>query len=91
VRNDSDGVVRYLMIAAHDRFDAIEYIDESRVVVYSVAESALQGEPLFFSHELQPASEALPPHERASSRSAVPSCHDTPKRSAAQPKHELNP
>ena len=53
VRNDSSDVVRYLMIAAHNRFDAIEYIDESRVVVYSAAESALQGESLFFSHELQ--------------------------------------
>ena len=52
VRNESSGVVRYMMIGAHSRFDAIEYIDESRVVVYSMAESALQGERLFFSHEL---------------------------------------
>ena len=52
VQNRSDGVVRYLMIAAHDPVDAIEYIDESRVVVYSSADSALQGKPLFFSHEL---------------------------------------
>jgi uncharacterized cupin superfamily protein len=52
VRNESPEVVRFLMIAAHNRFDAIEYIDESRVVVYSTAESALQGEALFFSHDL---------------------------------------
>jgi uncharacterized cupin superfamily protein len=52
VRNESTGVVRYLMIAAHNAFDAIEYIDESRVVVYSRAESALQPEGLFFSHAL---------------------------------------
>jgi len=41
------------MIAAHSDVDAIEYIDESRVVVYSLADSALQGKPLFFSHELR--------------------------------------
>src|SRR5262245_52958564 len=44
VRNDSSGVVRYVMVGSHSRFDAVEYIDESRVVVYSLAESALQGE-----------------------------------------------
>lgn len=54
VKNDSNGVVRYLMIGAHNPFDAIEYIDESRVVVYSAADSTLQGEPLFFSHEMRP-------------------------------------
>ncbi|HZQ64776.1 MAG TPA: cupin domain-containing protein [Gaiellaceae bacterium] len=53
VRNDSSEVVRYLMIAAHSRFDAVEYIDEARIVVYSLAESALQGERLSFSHELR--------------------------------------
>lgn len=53
VKNDSAAVVRYLMIGAHNPFDAVEYIDESRVVVYSVAESALQGERLFFSHDLR--------------------------------------
>jgi uncharacterized cupin superfamily protein len=53
VRNDSSGAVRYLMTAAHSRFDAVEYVDQSRVVVYSAAESALQGERLFFTHELQ--------------------------------------
>jgi uncharacterized cupin superfamily protein len=52
VKNHSPQAVRYLMIGAHDPFDAIEYIDESRVVVYSAAESALQGEPLFFSHDV---------------------------------------
>jgi uncharacterized cupin superfamily protein len=53
VRNDSPDVVRYLMIAAHGRFDAVEYVDESRIVVYSAAESALQGQPLHFTHELR--------------------------------------
>jgi len=53
VRNDSSGVVRYVMVGSHSRFDAVEYIDESRVVVYSLAESALQGERLFFTHELK--------------------------------------
>jgi uncharacterized cupin superfamily protein len=52
VRNQSPQVVRYLMIGAHNPFDAVEYIDEARVVVYSAAESALQGEPLFFSHDM---------------------------------------
>jgi uncharacterized cupin superfamily protein len=50
VKNESEHVVRYLMVGAHNPFDAVEYIDEARVVVYSAAESALQGEPLFFSH-----------------------------------------
>ena len=53
VKNDSSGIVRYLMIGAHNPFDAVEYIDESRVVVYSAADSALQGSPLFFSHEMR--------------------------------------
>jgi uncharacterized cupin superfamily protein len=53
VKNDSADVVKYLMIAAHNPFDAVEYIDEAKVVVYSVAESSLQGERLFFSHDLQ--------------------------------------
>ena len=52
VINRSEGVVRYLMIGAHSTLDAIEYVDDSKVVVYSHAESLLQGEPLFFSHEL---------------------------------------
>jgi hypothetical protein len=41
-------------LPSHNPFDAVEYIDESRVVVYSFAESALQGERLFFTHELSP-------------------------------------
>jgi uncharacterized cupin superfamily protein len=53
VQNVSSGVVRYLMVAAHHDFDAVEYVDEGRVVVYSRAESALMGEALFFSHELR--------------------------------------
>jgi uncharacterized cupin superfamily protein len=52
VINGSGGVVRYLMTGAHNPFDAVEYIDERRVIVYSTAESALQGERLFFTHEL---------------------------------------
>ena len=52
VKNDSSEAVKYLMVGAHSPFDAIEYIDESRVVVYSAAESVLQGAPLFFSHEV---------------------------------------
>lgn len=52
VINRSDGVVRYLMIGAHSTLDAIEYVDDSKIVVYSHADSLLQGEPLFFWHEL---------------------------------------
>ena len=52
VINGSGAVVRYLMIGAHNPFDAVEHIDEGRVIVYSAAESALQGERLFFSHDL---------------------------------------
>jgi uncharacterized cupin superfamily protein len=52
LKNHSPEVVRYLMIGAHNPFDAVEYIDEARVVVYSAADSALQGEPLFFSHDI---------------------------------------
>ena len=52
VINRSDSVVRYLMVAAHSGLDIIEYVDESKVVAYSLADSLLQGERLFFSHEL---------------------------------------
>lgn len=52
VLNRSESVVRYLMIGAHSTLDAIEYVDEAKVVVYSHAESLLQGESLFFWHEL---------------------------------------
>ncbi len=52
VINRSDGVARYLMIGAHSTLDAIEYVDDSRVIVYSHAASLLQGESLFFTHEL---------------------------------------
>lgn len=51
VLNHSEGVVRYLMVAAHSGVDLIEYIDEAQVVAYSNADSPLQGEPLFFVHE----------------------------------------
>lgn len=53
VKNNSSGIVRYLMIGAHNPFDAVEYIDESRIVVYSTADSALQEKPLFFSHDMR--------------------------------------
>jgi uncharacterized cupin superfamily protein len=52
LRNDSSEPVRYLMIASHNPYDAVEYIDEARVVVYSAAESALLGKRLFFSHDV---------------------------------------
>jgi uncharacterized cupin superfamily protein len=52
VLNRSQDVVRYLMVAAHATLDLIEYVDESRVVAYSNAESAIQGTPLFFSHSV---------------------------------------
>lgn len=54
VLNRSDAPVRYLMVAAHTGTDAIEYVDERRVVVYSKWSSALQPEGLFFTHELPP-------------------------------------
>ena len=44
--------MRYLMVAAHSNLDLIEYVDEAKVVAYSSADSLLQGEPLFFWHEL---------------------------------------
>jgi uncharacterized cupin superfamily protein len=50
--NRSEQKVRYLMAAAHTGLDAIEYLDEGRVVVYSRRPSRLQEEGLFFSHEL---------------------------------------
>ena len=52
VINRSQRPVRYLMIAAHSTFDAIEYIDDSSVVVYSYTDSLLQDGQLFFTHEL---------------------------------------
>jgi uncharacterized cupin superfamily protein len=52
VLNRSATPVRYLMVAAHSGTDAIEYVDERQVVVYSSAPSLLEGEGLFFTHEL---------------------------------------
>jgi uncharacterized cupin superfamily protein len=52
VLNRSDAPVRYLMVAAHTGADAIEYVDERQVVVYSNAPSLLQAEGLFFTHDL---------------------------------------
>lgn len=52
VLNRSDGVVRYLMAAAHSPLDVIEYVDESKVLVWTLTESPQQGKPLFFAHLL---------------------------------------
>ena len=52
VINRSDDVVRYLMVGAHSALDIIEYVDDSKIVAYSNADSLLQGEPLFFWHRL---------------------------------------
>jgi uncharacterized cupin superfamily protein len=52
VLNHSKDVVRYLMVAAHSGLDIIEYVDESKIVAYSHADSLLQRETLFFWHEL---------------------------------------
>ena len=52
VLNRSDAPARYLMVAAHTGADAIEYVDEDQVVVYSNATSLLQSEGLFFTHHL---------------------------------------
>jgi uncharacterized cupin superfamily protein len=51
VLNRSDEVVRYLMVAAHGAVDAVEYVDEQRVVVYSHRPSLVQDGTLFFSHD----------------------------------------
>jgi hypothetical protein len=40
------------MVAAHTGADAIEYVDEEQVVVYSNSPSLLQSEGLFFTHHL---------------------------------------
>jgi uncharacterized cupin superfamily protein len=53
VLNRSDAPVRYLMVAAHTGTDAIEYVDEGQVVVYSNSPSLVQGEGLFFTHDLK--------------------------------------
>lgn len=52
VLNRSDGVVRYLMAASHSPLDVIEYVDESKVLVWTATESPQQGKPLFFAHLL---------------------------------------
>jgi uncharacterized cupin superfamily protein len=52
VLNRSDAPARYLMVAAHTGTDAIEYVDEDEVVVYSNSPSLLQSEGLFFTHHL---------------------------------------
>ncbi len=50
VLNRSAGVVRYLMVGTHGALDIIEYVDDSKVVAYSNADSLLQDE-LFFWHQ----------------------------------------
>ena len=50
--NRSDAVVRYFMVASHDVVDAIEYVDDGRVIVYSHFDSLVQDGALFFSHDL---------------------------------------
>lgn len=52
VINRSEQTIRYLMVAAHNPLDVIEYVDDSRIVVYSHADSLLQPDGLFFSHEV---------------------------------------
>jgi uncharacterized cupin superfamily protein len=53
VLNRSDAPARYLMVAAHTGTDAIEYVDENEVVVYSNSPSLVQSEGLFFTHHLE--------------------------------------
>jgi uncharacterized cupin superfamily protein len=52
VINRSDGVVRYVMAASHSPLDVIEYLDESKVLVWTATESLQMGKPLFIVHEL---------------------------------------
>jgi len=54
VLNRSDAPARYLMAAAHSGIDAVEYVDERTVAVYSRSPSLLQEEGLYFSHDLPP-------------------------------------
>jgi uncharacterized cupin superfamily protein len=52
VENRSDGPVRYLMVAAHQGLDIIEYVDEGEVLAYSHRPSLLADETLFIRHRL---------------------------------------
>lgn len=63
VLNHSQEVVRYLMVGAHSGIDLIEYVDESKIVAYSNAESLLQGRPLFFWHEVAKQTREQAEHE----------------------------
>jgi uncharacterized cupin superfamily protein len=54
VLNRSGALVRYLMVAAHSGIDAVEYVDERRVAVYSLSSSLLQEGGLHLSHDLPP-------------------------------------
>jgi uncharacterized cupin superfamily protein len=51
--NRSDAIVRYVMAASHSALDVIEYPDESRITVWTATESAQQGTPLFFDHDVK--------------------------------------
>ena len=62
VINRSESVVRYVMVAAHGTMDAIEYVDEGRVIVYSHRPSLLQEGGLWMSHSVP--NEGRPPEER---------------------------
>ena len=50
--NRSDDVVRYVMAASHSPLDVIEYLDESKVLVWTATESLQMRKPLFIVHEL---------------------------------------
>jgi uncharacterized cupin superfamily protein len=58
VTNRSGAPVRYLMAAAHQTLDLIEYVDERRVVAYSRRPSLLAEETLFFAHDVDGAAES---------------------------------
>ncbi len=56
VINHSDAVARYLMVAAHSIMDAVEFVDDGQVIVYSQEPSLVQEGSLFFTHDLRPPS-----------------------------------
>lgn len=58
VTNRSNAIIRYMMVAAHGPIDAVEFVDESRVVVCSDRESLLQLGPLWVSDGLSQEEEA---------------------------------
>jgi uncharacterized cupin superfamily protein len=55
VINRTGSVARYLMVAAaRTGMDAVEYVDEGEVVVYSHESSLVQEGSLFFTHQVEP-------------------------------------